>query len=61
MHSTMLTFYMVTSDGGGIVCSPAFTHIVIVEGVNGGEVGGSISFLNVKSSIIPKRYHSKNK
>lgn len=51
MHSTMLTFYAVTSDRGGgrvsgevveggraMCCSPAFSRTVI--GVNGGEVGG---------------------
>lgn len=31
VHSTMLTFYTLTSDGGGC---PAFRHVVIEEGVN---------------------------
>lgn len=31
VHSTMLTFYTLTSDGGGC---PAFRHVVIEEGAN---------------------------
>lgn len=48
VHSTMLTFYTLTSDGVGVgvgvVCSSAFSHTVILGGVNGGEQEGNFFF-----------------